>query len=341
MTPIPVRRLTSSMFRQRGLTMIELLVALTISILIALAAVAALIVTRQGFNTVDAASQLRDNGRFAADLIQRVAVQTGYLDLPYLPYTATPAPATAGMPTNPDPNINGFNNALLATGTDPLNSPPTSRVAGADGYGSDILILRYRTGETFPGSGKSDKSMIDCSGYSRDPVTYGKYDRMVSIIHVALSQGEPSLMCSSLNPAKGEFSTQPIVQGVENFQVLYGVDGVTAGVPPAAAADGVPDRYLRADQLTVAGDPVGTSANWRRVRSLRIGMVLRGPPNSAQEKTAQTFYPFGTAKSSTTGAAGSAMSSASDPGTVFTPAVDGRLRQVITFTVHLRNDQGL
>jgi type IV pilus assembly protein PilW len=35
------------------------------------------------------------------------------------------------------------------------------------------------------------------------------------------------------------------------------------------------------------------------------------------------------------------MSSASDPGTVFTPAVDGRLRQVITFTVHLRNDQGL
>ncbi len=340
MTSIRVKRPAPSTPRQRGLTMIELLVALTISILIALAAVAALIVTRQGFNTVDAASQLRDNGRFAVDLIQRVAVQTGYLDLPYLPYTATPAPVTAGMPTNPDPNIYGFNNALLATGTDPLNSPPTSRVAGADGYGSDILILRHRAGETFPGSGKSDKSMIDCSGNSRDPVTYGKYDRTVSIIHVAVSLGEPSLMCSTLADT-GKFSAQPIVQGVENFQVLYGVDAVTAGVAPAAIADGVPDRFLRADQLTVAGDPVGTNANWRRVRSLRIGMVLRASPNSAQEKVAQTFYPLGAAKSSGTGVAGSAMSSASDPGTIFTPAVDGRLRHVITFTVHLRNDQGL
>ncbi len=28
-----------------------------------------------------------------------------------------------------------------------------------------------------------------------------------------------------------------------------------------------------------------------------------------------------------------------DPGTVFTPTADGRLRQVVTFTVHLRNNQ--
>ena len=41
------------------------------------------------------------------------------------------------------------------------------------------------------------------------------------------------------------------------------------------------------------------------------------------------------------GAAGSAMSSTNDAGTAFTPAFDGRLRQVVTFTVHLRNDQGL
>ena len=41
---------------------------------------------------------------------------------------------------------------------------------------------------------------------------------------------------------------------VINFQVLYGVDGVTAGAaPPVAPGDTVPDSYLRADQLTVAG----------------------------------------------------------------------------------------
>ena len=92
-----------------------------------------------------------------------------------------------------------------------------------------------------------------------------------------------------------------------------------------------------------AGDPnsAATYNNWRRVRSIRIGMVLRGGANSAQERVAQTLYPFGLGKSSNSGALGSAMSSANDIGTIYSAPADGRLRQVVTFTVHLRNDQGL
>ena len=70
-------------------------------------------------------------------------------------------------------------------------------------------------------------------------------------------------------------------------------------------------------------------------------MVIRGPLGSAQETLAQTYYPFGRAAGASGGAAGSALSSTADPGTVFTPAADSRLRQVVTFTLHLRNDQGL
>lgn len=327
--------------RQTGLTLIELLVALALSLLIALAAASALVVARGGFAAVDAASQLRDNGRFAADLIQRLAVQTGYKDLPYA--TTPVGPATAGTPTDPDPNVTGFNNALL-NATDPLNKA-TARSASVVGYGSDILILRYQASEAFPGAVVSDNSMIDCAGFPAKGVPIDRYDRMVSVLHVAVGiDGEPSLMCTFL-PSSGKFKTQPIVQGVENFQVLYGTDGVTPNTaPPAdpsAGADSVPERYLRADQMTVAGDAEATNRNWRRVRSLRIGMVLRGPPNSAQDKSAQILYPLGLAKASTGGASGSALSSTSDPGTVFKPAADGRLRQVVTFTVHLRNDQGL
>ena len=339
-----LRTRTKQKAQESGLTMVELLVALVISMLIALAAIAALTVTRQGFNTVDAASQLRDNGRFSADLIQRLAVQSGYKDSLY---AATPAePNVIGAVTNPDPNITGFNNALIDT-SDPLNTS-TARTAGSDGYGSDILILRYQTSETFPGSGVADGSMIGCAGNAPTAIPINRYSRMVSIIHVAESQGELSLMCSFSATGTAPFTTQPIIQGIENFQVLYGTDGVTAGAAPpvsaasaAAITDVVPDRFLRADQMTVAGDTVGTNANWRRVRSLRIGLVLRGPLNSSQEKISRTFYPFGAGKSSATSAAGSAMSSSNDPGTVFTPSVDGRIRQVATFTVHLRNDQGL
>eukprot|EP01136_Pigoraptor_vietnamica_P037249 Opistho-1_new@104946 len=71
----------ASAVHQKGLTMVELLVALTLSGLIALAAIAALTVARRGFTTVDSASQLRDNARFASDLVQRIAAQAGYQDL--------------------------------------------------------------------------------------------------------------------------------------------------------------------------------------------------------------------------------------------------------------------
>ena len=66
--------------RQIGLTLVEMMVAMAISLLIVLAAVSALIVTRQGFTSVDASSQLRDNARFSADLVQRLGVQAGYQD---------------------------------------------------------------------------------------------------------------------------------------------------------------------------------------------------------------------------------------------------------------------
>jgi type IV pilus assembly protein PilW len=330
---------------QRGFTMIELLVGMVISLLIVMAAVAALTVTQRGFTTVDASSQLRDNVRFTSDLIQRLGVQAGFKDINEAVRLAQ-IPPPAGVPANPPPNVSGFNNAILT-----VANPDTVRTARTTVDGSDILILQYQNLETFPGSGVSDGSMIDCSGNRIAAVPSGRYDRIISVLHVADSQGEPSLMCSSTTTGIPFPPAQPIIRGVESFQVLYGVQGVVAGVaPPAVAAsaplvanESAPDRYLRADQMAVAGDSVGTNANWRNVRSIRIGLVLRGPPNSSQDQLTQTFYPFGTAKSSSGGAIGSAMSNtvALDPGTIFTPTVDGRLRQTATFEVHFRNDQGL
>ena len=355
--------------RQRGLTMVELLVAMVISLLIALAAIAALTVSRQGFATVDAASQLRDNGRFAADLIQRLGVQSGYKDAQYTAQWATQQYSA----TNPEPSIMGANNALstVVTGsTAPYNSS-TARAAGSLGYGSDILYLRNQLVQLNVNSTAADGSMIDCMGTAptAGAAPTARNDVIVNILHVAESpvgSGELALMCTSvtgngtvINPR------QPIVQGVENFQVLYGVQGVTANAPTAAASavyglnasapapassaawqvwngnvDQEPDTYLRADEMTVAGNTAATYDNWRRVRSLRIGLILRGPAHSAQNAVAQTLYPFGQAKSSSTGTPGSAFAdSANDPGTSFDAPADGRLRQVVTFTVHVRNSQ--
>ena len=89
-----------------GLTLVELLVAMTLGLLITLAAVAALLVGQQGFRSIDAASQVRDNTRFASDIMRRVILQAGYLS-PQLALLhksisgrASPNPAVA-MPRPP------------------------------------------------------------------------------------------------------------------------------------------------------------------------------------------------------------------------------------------------
>lgn len=336
-----VRLPKARMHHQHGMTLVELLVAMALGLLIAIAAATALLVSRQGFTTVDSASQLRDNSRFVRDVLQRLIVQSGYKDVLYA--STAGSVNTAGLDPNPPPNVFGINNASRTTTA--LWDAGTPRTTSTDlGYGSDILVLRYQTSTFNATSTTADGTMIDCSGAASTVVATDRNDRLVSILHVGISgDGEPSLMCSRSATGAAPYTSQPLIRGVENFQVLYGVDGIAPGntiVPiPPSTADSVPERYLRADQLTVAGNALATYANWSRVRSVRIGMVLRGPPNSAAEKASQTYYPFGEAKGSSGGTVGSAYASTNDPGTIFTPALDGRLRQTLTFTVHLRNFQ--
>jgi len=333
-----------------GLTLIELMVAMVIGLVIVLASVAALTVARRGFTTVDAASQLRDNGRFASDLIQRIGEQAGYRDFSI-------AAGKLSTDATREPSIAGFDNALLIAATP--TTAATARTAGTPGYGSDILILRYQASQLYPNTDDpllatvSDKSMIDCAGNSvatvPDPRNPGLAadSRIVSIFHVALNNGEPTLMCTySPTGAAGSWTTVPLIQGVENFQVLYGVDRVVANTAPtpvvAASAPDVPDRYLSAKDMPVAASANDTRANWRRVRSVRIGMVLRTPPGATQDRDAQTFFPLGRVKdASGTVSASLATTEGRDPGTNFAPTPDGRLRQSVAFTFHLRNDQTL
>lgn len=315
--------------RQHGLTLVELMVALALGLLITLAAIAALTVSRQGFATVDASAQLRDNARFATTMIRRLVVQAGYLDTQYGANTAASSfkmgDASASLV---EPNIKGFNNATfdaaLVTGT--TNTVSSSK-QGLNN--SDLLVIRYQVGTITKadGSQMGDQSMIDCRGNRPSDAPIKPTDRLVSVFYVDNSMGEPSLMCG-WGTTDGIVGQQPIVEGVESLQILY---GVTTGAIPTASKEGIPERYLRADQL-VASTEAATNANWENVRSIRIGMVLRGPPGSAPERNVPAQYLLG---------ARDLMNSTADAGSTFAAQSDGRLRQTVTFTIHLRNRQKL
>ncbi|WP_300473370.1 PilW family protein [Acidovorax sp.] len=325
---------------QQGFTLVELLVAMTLGLLITLAASTALYVSRQGFFSVDAASQLRDNARYAQDIIQRLGVQAGFKNVFYMKGAGG---AASGLDPNPPPHVFGINNQKR-TSTSAWDAG-TNWGSTDLGKNSDILVLRAQVSTDrdpqIDPTVLPDGTMIDCLGVPPDTIPTSRDDRFISILHVqASSDGEPALMCSRGTAAP--FDVQPLVQGVETFQVLYGVDNVVPGTAPSGTTDSIPERYLRADQLTVSGNDVATYANWRRVRSIRIGMVLRSKPGSAVDPQTQVFYPLGTSKNSATGVIGSAFANATnDPGTEFTAPADGRVRQTLTFTVHLRNFQEL
>lgn len=317
--------------RFRGLTLVELLVALALSLLVVAAAVAMFIATRQTYGTVDAAAQLRENGRFASDIISRVAVQAGYTDL--IAGALSNAQAAQMLGEDPEPDVIGFNNAVPDT-TDPItetqhNSRPASCGSISDSScmnGSDVLVLRYH-GSSDSVTGDPDNSMINCAGYGEIGVIKSTDDRAVSIFSVRRApDGEPTLYCSYRSWKTSEWDTQPLISGVESLQLLFGID---ASDP--TKRDTVPDRYVRADELSV-GTPAAIRENWRRVRAIRVGMVLRGAQGTSGEPvTAKTtFSPLGKDMYA---------DATKDPGVALTPGPDTRLRQVVTFTVHLRNTQ--
>lgn len=316
----------------QGMTLVELLVAMALGLLITLAAISALLISQQGFRSVDAASQLRDNARFATDLIRRVVLQSGFLSTEYV---VDRGHAFSLSPSNAEPNIKGFNNArynqaLVIGTTNTVGTGSTARGLN----GSDMLIVRYQVGRTHK-DGVVDGTMINCAGMSENSPPDTSTERLTSVFHIAASaSNEPSLMCTRRNETTGAWATAPLIEGVESFQVLYGLYGVTPNTAPSAlgATDVTPaaERYLRADQLIVSGDDAATNANWARVRSVRVGMVLRGPLGSAPIGDPISLNALG----------GGGLSAAADVGSILSinPA-DGRLRQAVNFTIHLRNPQ--
>ena len=97
-----------------------------------------------------------------------------------------------------------------------------------------------------------------------------------------------------------------IVPGVENMQVLYGVD--------TANSDKVPDQYVTADNV----------ANWADVISVRIALLVHSDPNTVDKAPASTT-------------AVHMLGTASTDSFSYKPVADRRMRRYFVETFSLRN----
>lgn len=103
---------------------------------------------------------------------------------------------------------------------------------------------------------------LDCNG---NPVADG-------IITNVFTIANNELLCGGL----GAGAAQPLIDGVESFQVLYGVETETV------CPDGAVDRYMTRNEVNAAGLQ-------DNILSVRIGLLLRSRDNLLLENNAEDF----------------------------------------------------
>ncbi len=304
--------------RQAGLTLVELMVSLVLVSVITLAVLALYNSSAATYKTTDSNQELQDNARFIFEVVSQAVRQAGLQDAAqYSVFKAQNQPTLAPSYVW-DTSRFGTQAALFG-----YNNGKVASVTSVTDYGSndntglnasDVFGVRYFGSSTPTDPTVADGSIIDCRGIAV-PYPLVEGDIGLSLLQVGTgASGEPELQC--INRARAQ--VWPIVAGVETFQVMYAVD-------TDAASDTTPNRWLN-------GKEVGDAGLWPSVRTVRLGLVLRGAVGSGvNQGTPATLYPLGEDFSKVSGAV------PSNSNFVFTPPSDGRLRRAFTFNIAVRN----
>ena len=293
--------------RQRGLTLIELMISVTIGLVFIFGAVTFLVSGHQSFRAQNSGSRIQENARFALDILKEHVRMAGYndttsslLDLPALIYRGA-CDTINGLTANPC--------------SDDTTTEQGDRLA---------MALRIPTGAT-------GVAAQDCIG---SPLT-ALNEHVVNVFWVEQdsSSGVSSLYCRGYNPDTNTWygtAAQPLVDGIEQMQVQYGLVDGNPSSTGSSGTGGRVDRYLNATDLqTLDDDPTNANRNyWGDVRSVRIALLVSAGAEKAADDGANTL-------DSTTIQAAYQTFTLLD-GAAYTPA-ETRIRRVFSTTITLNN----
>lgn len=291
---------------QAGLSLVELMVAMTLALLLLAGLVQMFVSSKQGYRIQESTSRLQENARYAVNLVERRVHQADY-------WAGTEASKITLQAGFKHAGLSGgcdatyvFNLDAPVFGYDGGTAPPTpSGCIDASDYvaNSDVLVLRYAQPDEFVSSaelldGDDDeksggdaflRSVVGKSGIlfnhaqvaavgvtageeDNGIVTY-KYEFAMLFLRPCSVKGGSStctgdsddgdpistLVVKRLN--QSNLYEEPLVDGVEQLQLLYGVD---------ETGDAIVDRYVTATTLGTDED------DWQRVVSVKLGLIVQG-----------------------------------------------------------------
>ncbi|MFJ3046853.1 PilW family protein [Herbaspirillum chlorophenolicum] len=228
---------------QRGLTLVEMMAALTVGLLVILAATALLQNARAAYQDIDDAGHVQETGRMAMAHLADAVRQANHLPwetaLDKLPASAL--------------GLRGIDNSSQANGLDPAQGLVTTDT-GRGLNQSDILMLGF-----FGAPDHAAGSIVNCSGAAVPNGPLDETARSWVIYYIAPGTGnEPELRCRYRGKS-GAWTSDALARGVEAMQLRYAVD---------SDGDGRPDRWLDASAID--------AAMWQRVVLVRIALLVRG-----------------------------------------------------------------
>lgn len=246
--------------KQSGFSLIELMIAMTLSLLLLGAVIQVFLSSRLTSELSNDVSRIQENGRFSLEFLARDIRMAGYSD---------------------DPRHRTTNN-LLDTACDSFN-PCTSNGVGT---ASDRIAVTLNPLPDVSGV------ETDCTG-----AAIGADDLIANVYYVETNNdtGINSLMCRGFNISTNTWNAvaQPLVDGIDNMQILYGVDRdidnnnsqVTRFVDAGAVADWAAVRAVRVGLLTSSGSETGSADEKSRSYSL-----LDAPQIDITDKHTRQIY---------------------------------------------------
>jgi type IV pilus assembly protein PilW len=289
------------LIRQFGYTIIELMIAITISLIILASLVAMFANNSRTRVEIERANQQTENGRYALQLITDDLHNAGYL----AEFNPGPLATPAAKPDPCDTSVAGLNGALPMAVQGYDNAAIVPACLSDVRAGTDILVVRHAStcavgsagcdalvaGDPyFQTSGCNSATELSSGNianyyvldtnaasftlHQKDCVTLANvYQYRTHIYFVAnndqAGDGIPTLKRAELGIAT--FSIVPLVEGVENMQIEYGIDTSVPTTGTAAVYNANPDTYNAACGTT----PSICVGYWRNVVAAKINVLTR------------------------------------------------------------------
>lgn len=207
---------------QRGVTLIELMVALVIGLILVLAASAIYLYSKQNYNTSSETTQIEENGRFALNLLTQYIQSAGFVMID----------PTSPRPQGPIENkIFGCSFGLVNGTTASTTADIACRTSTPAGSLPSESIATYSETDAYNSSGATYQG-YDCLGLSSIPMG-GVSNAIRSYFFVAnttvqtpngiITMGQLSCLSdrTPLAAVTPTYQTQPLIPGIEQIAFRY------------------------------------------------------------------------------------------------------------------------